>query len=76
MEGATEINPSTHGAMKSVVGSEMQYILHEKFGEELYNWRDDPQELNNLADDASARSALNRFRLYLKTLLGELTRIP
>lgn len=76
MEGATEINPSTHGAMKSVIGSEMQYILHEKFGEELYNWRDDPQELNNLADDASARSALNRFRLYLKTLLGELTRIP
>ncbi len=76
MEGATEINPSTHGAMKSVIGSEMQHILHEKFGEELYNWRDDPQELNNLADDASARSALNRFRLYLKTLLGELTRIP
>lgn len=76
MVGAAEINPSTHGAMKSVVGAEMQYIVHEKFGEELYNWRDDPQEQNNLADEPSARNALNRFRLYLKTLLGELTRIP
>lgn len=76
MNGAAEINPSTHGAMKSVVGDEMQYIVHDTFGEELYNWRDDPQEQSNLAHEPSAVDALNRFRLYLKTLLGDLIRIP
>jgi arylsulfatase A-like enzyme len=76
MNGAAEVNPSTHGAMKSVVGDEMQYITHEKFGEELYNWRTDPQEMSNLVDEPSARTALNGFRLYLKSLLGELFKIP
>lgn len=76
MNGAAEVNPSTHGAMKSVVGDEMQYIYHEKFGEELYNWIEDPQEMNNLAGEPSARTALNGFRLYLKTLLGEILQIP
>ncbi|NWG35207.1 MAG: sulfatase [Chloroflexi bacterium] len=76
MNGAAEVNPSTHGAIKSVVGDEMQYIHHEKFGEELYNWIEDPQEMNNLVNEPSARTALNGFRLYLKTLLGEIFRIP
>lgn len=76
MAGAAQVNPSTHGAMKSVVGAEMQYITHEKFGEELYNWRTDPQETTNLVDEPSARTALNGFRLYLKTLLGEIFQIP
>ncbi len=76
MEGAAEINPSTHGAMKSVVGAEMQYITHETFGEELYNWRQDPQETNNLVHDPAAKDALNGFRLYLKTMLGQLFQLP
>ena len=76
MDGAAQVNPSTHGEMKSVVGDEMQYITHETFGEELYNWRADPQETNNLVDDPSARTALNGFRLYLRTLLGEIFQIP
>ncbi|NUQ83852.1 MAG: sulfatase [Anaerolineales bacterium] len=76
MEGAAEVNPSTHGAMKSVVGAEMQYIHHEAFGEELYNWREDPQETNNLVNDPAAREALSGFRLYLKTLLGQLFQLP
>lgn len=76
MVGAAKVNPSTHGAIKSVVGSEMQYIAHETFGEELYNWREDPQETNNLINDPAARDALNGFRLYLKTLLGQLFQLP
>jgi arylsulfatase A-like enzyme len=76
MDGAAEVNPSTHGEMKSVVGDEMQYITHDTFGEELYNWRADPQETNNLVGDPSARTALNGFRLYLRTLLGEIFQIP
>jgi len=76
MAGAADINPSTHGAMKSVVGDEMQYIVHEKFGEELYNWRTDPQEQTNLVDEPSALNVLDGFRLYLKTLLGDLMKVP
>jgi arylsulfatase A-like enzyme len=72
MVGAAEKNPSTHGAMKSVVGTEMQYIIHEHFGEELYNWRDDPQETTNLIEDASSKSAADSFRVYLQNLVGEL----
>jgi hypothetical protein len=31
------------------VDEEWHYIHHEKFGAELYDWRVDPQELDNLA---------------------------
>ncbi len=69
-DGAAEINPTTHGEMKSVVGDELQYIVHESFGEELYNWRDDPQETNDLESDTSAISALDEFKSYLEELIG------
>lgn len=76
MNGAAEINPSTHGAMKSVVGTEMQYIIHEQFGEELYNWREDPQETDNLIDEPSSQTVVTVFRDYLKNLIGELFKTP
>jgi arylsulfatase A-like enzyme len=69
-DGAAEQNPSTHGEMKSMVGDELQYIVHESFGEELYNWREDPQETNNLVNDASAVTALNELKSYLEELIG------
>ncbi len=71
-DGAAEQNPTTHGEMKSVVGDEMQYIVHEKFGDELYNWRDDPDEVNNLANDSSMVTALDAFKAYLEELIGAL----
>jgi len=74
--GAAEQNPSTHGAMKSVVGTEEQYIVHEKFGEELYNWREDPKEMNDLASDPSSQTVIDAFRDYLENLIGELFRSP
>lgn len=69
--GAAEQNPTTHGEMKSVVGSEAQYIIHEKFGDELYNWHTDPEETNNLANDPSQAALLDVFKTYLKGLIGE-----
>jgi arylsulfatase A-like enzyme len=72
LPGAAEINPSTHGALKSVVGDEMQYIVHEKFGEELYDWRSDPEETKNLISEPSSRSVAENFRRYLENLIGEL----
>ena len=76
MNGAAEVNPSTHGAMKSVVGTEEQYIVHEKFGEELYNWREDPQQTNNLISDPASQTVVEAFRDYLKSLIGELFTNP
>jgi arylsulfatase A-like enzyme len=72
LPGAAEVNPSTHGALKSVVGNEMQYILHEKFGEELYNWRSDPEETQNLINEPSSKTVAETFRQYLEKLIGEL----
>jgi arylsulfatase A-like enzyme len=69
-EGAAEQNPTTYGEMKSVTGAELQYIVHEEFGEVLYNWRDDPQEINDLAKDASSVTVLEVFRSYLEGLIG------
>ena len=70
-EGAAEQNPTTYGEMKSVVDIEMQYIVHEKFGDELYNWRVDPEETNSLADDPSVVTVLDVFKSYLKELIGD-----
>jgi arylsulfatase A-like enzyme len=69
-DGAAEENPSTHGEMKSVMGEELQYIVHETFGDELYNWRDDPQETTNLVVDTSTATVLNVFKIYLEELIG------
>ena len=75
-DGAAEQNPSTHGEMKSVVDPEMQYITHENFGEELYNWRTDPQEMDNLINDPAAKTVVDVFRSYLNNLVGELFKKP
>ena len=69
--GAAEQNPTTHGEMKSVVGNEEQYIVHEKFGDELYNWRTDPEETQDLAKDPAQTTLLDTFKTYLKELVGE-----
>jgi arylsulfatase A-like enzyme len=72
LPGAPDVNPSTHGALKSVVGAEMQYIIHEKFGEELYDWRSDPEETKNLISEPASRSVAESFRQYLQNLIGGL----
>lgn len=35
-------------SLKSLVTAQWHYILHEKLGPELYDWRSDPRELQNL----------------------------
>jgi arylsulfatase A-like enzyme len=53
--------PSTHGATKSVVTSDWHYIIHEKFGVQLYDWKHDPEELRNLAQQAALQSIVTRL---------------
>ncbi len=75
LTGSSPKDPSAYGAMKSVVDPEMQYIVHEKFGEELYNWPSDRQEANNLIHEASSQSALSSFRHYLQNLITKMFKI-
>ena len=70
-EGAAEQNPTTYGEMKSVVGNELQYITHETFGDELFNWHNDPQETNSLTGDPAMATVLDAFKNYLKELVGD-----
>ena len=69
--GAAEQNPTTYGEMKSVVGNDLQYIVHEEFGDELYDWRTDSQETDNLSADPTLATALDAFKKYLKELVGD-----
>ncbi|HKW16335.1 MAG TPA: sulfatase [Terriglobales bacterium] len=56
MQGKIPI--ATDGWMKSVVSPEWQLIVHEKYGGQIYNWRTDPHELNNLANTSPGRAAI------------------
>ncbi len=38
-----------HGWMKCMVTSDWHYILHQKYGPQLYRWKDDSSEANDLA---------------------------
>lgn len=60
---------SAHGAMKSVLSSDWQYITHETYGDELYNLIDDPKESKNLASDSQTVTVLDFFRNYLQEFL-------
>jgi arylsulfatase A-like enzyme len=59
------------GAMKSLITSEWQLIVHGKLGEQLYDWRNDPAETENLvATPAGQQTAAH----LLANLAGELNR--
>jgi arylsulfatase A-like enzyme len=53
--------PVFHGAMKSLVQDSWQYIWHEKFGGQLYNWKDDPAEVHDLARTPEGQRLAARF---------------
>ena len=56
------------GNMHSVVTSEWQYIEHDQFGVELYNYVNDPQQLENLVDEDV--TVLEMLQDYFKQLIG------
>lgn len=63
-------NPSAHGAMKSVITPQWHYIVHEKFGAEIYDWNKDPRELNNLINQPDMQDTITQIRGYLDGLLA------
>jgi arylsulfatase A-like enzyme len=64
-----EQNPCRYGAMKSMVDDRWQYITHQKFGPELYQWRSDPREINNLANQGDDRSVMDNFAVHIREVL-------
>lgn len=63
-------NPCYSGEMKSLASPEWHYITHEKLGEELYHWKEDPQELENVANSAGGQVVASDFRHRLGVLLA------
>jgi arylsulfatase A-like enzyme len=58
--------PNYSGAMRSITGQEFQYIWNEKLGEELYDWRNDPQEQHDLSKSRDFQAVLKDFRFRLR----------
>ena len=58
--------PSYHGAMKSLVNSQWHFILHEKFGAQLYDRVNDSLELHDQAATAEGQVVVAEF---MKALL-------
>ena len=58
--------PNYLGAVRSLVGPQFHYIRNEKLGEELYDWRNDPEERHDLAKNREASAALLAFRSSLE----------
>ena len=54
--------PNYFGAMRSLTGPQFHYILNEKLGEELYDWRNDPKERHDLAKNKEFSGVLQVLR--------------
>lgn len=59
------LGPSQRGAMRSIVDARWHYIRNGDGFEELYAYRDDPQERTNLKATPEGISAVQRFRAML-----------
>jgi arylsulfatase A-like enzyme len=59
-------NPSAHGAERSVLDTEWQYMTHETFGEQLYYLPADPQEESNVVGNLDVSPVVESFRMYLQ----------
>jgi hypothetical protein len=55
--------------MKSLVFQGMRYIKNGDGAEELYNFSDDPWEVNNLAASAGHSATLAQFRVLLDKMV-------
>ena len=58
--------PTAHGGgLKSLITSQLHFILSESGSAELYAWRQDRSELNNLAETPAGRVAVEGFKRHL-----------
>jgi len=48
---------ATDGGMRSVISGEWQLISHEKYGDQIYNWKSDPGEMKNVINTPEGQAA-------------------
>src|SRR5262249_35621873 len=58
------------GPMKSVITSQWHLIIHKNFGSQLYDWKQDPKELNNLTNTPEGRMAAQTLGSQLADVLA------
>src|SRR6266496_567463 len=67
---ANRLATAQTGAMKSVVSGQWHLIVHEKFGEQLYDWHNDPGEAKNLIQTPEGQNIAGRLLADLANQLS------
>jgi arylsulfatase A-like enzyme len=57
------------GGLKSLISNQWHFILSESGSAELYAWRQDRHELENLAETPAGRVAVERFKHHLDEII-------
>ncbi|MBZ5720815.1 MAG: sulfatase [Acidobacteriia bacterium] len=60
------IPTATTGAMQSLITPRWHLIVHQKLGEQIYDWVRDPQESNNLINTPEGKAAALRMSSQLQ----------
>lgn len=71
--GSHQVPTSTTGAMQSLVTPEWHLIVHEKLGEQLYDWVRDPGEWHDAIGTSAGQEVAKQLR---ERMQGILTRSP
>jgi arylsulfatase A-like enzyme len=61
--------PAYSGRIKSLAAPKWQYIVHEKDGDELYDWENDPKQQRNLAGTPEGQFAVAELRQQMLQIL-------
>jgi arylsulfatase A-like enzyme len=56
---------ATDGWMTSILSPQWQLIHHQKYGEQIYDWKTDPAESNNLINTPAGRAAASALAAEL-----------
>jgi arylsulfatase A-like enzyme len=59
------------GWMKSLVTPQVQFIVHQKLGEQIYDWRQDPGELHDLNQTSEGQEAASDLERRMQSALAE-----
>jgi arylsulfatase A-like enzyme len=59
------IPTATTGAMQSLINLHWHLIVHQRQGDQIYDWVHDPQELNNLINTPEGKAAAARISSHL-----------
>ena len=61
--------PVSQGSIKSLVSPHWHYIVHQKLGTKVFDWKNDPLESHNLADRPDMQGVVAQFRSHLLQVL-------